>query len=120
MTPNPPSIPTCTWKRPIGQPWENPYVVRYPSNLDDGPEHGMPLGGFGAGCIGRSHNIFFRTLRVVSSAYLSKPSRAAKPMPSPPLGQKTVASRLGDGIRLRMAATTKRCIPAVGITIAMS
>jgi non-lysosomal glucosylceramidase len=50
------TIPTCTWKRPIGQSWENPYVVRYPSNLDDGPEHGMPLGGFGAGCIGRSHN----------------------------------------------------------------
>jgi non-lysosomal glucosylceramidase len=51
-----PAIPNCTWKRPIGQTWENPYVVRYPSNLDDGPEHGMPLGGFGAGCIGRSHN----------------------------------------------------------------
>ncbi len=56
MTPTSTNIPTCTWKRPIGQGWENPYVVRYPSNLDDGPEHGMPLGGFGAGCIGRSHN----------------------------------------------------------------
>jgi non-lysosomal glucosylceramidase len=64
MTPNPPSIPTCTWKRPIGQPWENPYVVRYPSNLDDGPEHGMPLGGFGAGCIGRSHNGQFNLWHV--------------------------------------------------------
>ncbi|MFO0170868.1 MAG: GH116 family glycosyl-hydrolase, partial [Aphanizomenon sp.] len=31
-----------------------PYTVRYPSNIDDGPWHGMPLGGFGAGCIGRS------------------------------------------------------------------
>jgi non-lysosomal glucosylceramidase len=27
--------------------------VRYASNLDDGPNHGAPLGGFGAGCIGR-------------------------------------------------------------------
>jgi non-lysosomal glucosylceramidase len=50
------NIPPCTWKRPIGLGWEQPYVVRYPSNLDDGPWHGMPLGGFGAGCIGRSHS----------------------------------------------------------------
>ncbi|MBR8832036.1 MAG: hypothetical protein N5P05_000680 [Chroococcopsis gigantea SAG 12.99] len=50
----PPTIPDCAWKRSIGKDWENPYKVRYPSNLDDGPWHGMPLGGFGAGCIGRS------------------------------------------------------------------
>jgi len=49
------SIPPYTWKRPIGLGWDNPYTVRYASNLDDGPNHGMPLGGFGAGCIGRSH-----------------------------------------------------------------
>ena len=47
-------IPECTWKRPIGLGWDKPYTVRYASNLDDGPWHGMPLGGFGAGCIGRS------------------------------------------------------------------
>ncbi|MBW4676444.1 MAG: bile acid beta-glucosidase [Desmonostoc geniculatum HA4340-LM1] len=47
-------IPSCTWNRPIGLGWDKPYTVRYPSNLDDGPWHGMPLGGFGAGCIGRS------------------------------------------------------------------
>jgi non-lysosomal glucosylceramidase len=50
-----PQIPSCTWKRPIGLGWDRPYTVRYASNLDDGPFHGMPLGGFGAGCIGRSH-----------------------------------------------------------------
>ncbi len=49
-----PEIPCCTWNRPIGIGWDKPYTVRYPSNLDDGPWHGMPLGGFGAGCIGRS------------------------------------------------------------------
>ncbi|MDP8962630.1 MAG: GH116 family glycosyl hydrolase [Cyanobacteriota bacterium] len=49
-----PKIPECSWKRPIGLGWDKPYTVRYPSNLDDGPWHGMPLGGFGAGCIGRS------------------------------------------------------------------
>lgn len=49
-----PKIPESTWKRPIGLGWDKPYTVRYSSNLDDGPWHGMPLGGFGAGCIGRS------------------------------------------------------------------
>ncbi|MEM6452565.1 MAG: GH116 family glycosyl hydrolase [Cyanobacteria bacterium P01_D01_bin.105] len=51
-----PNIPDCAWQWPIGKKWETPYVVRYASNLDDGPEHGIPLGGFGAGCIGRSPN----------------------------------------------------------------
>ena len=49
-----PEIPSYTWSRPIGLGWDKPYTVRYPSNIDDGPWHGMPLGGFGAGCIGRS------------------------------------------------------------------
>ncbi|WP_008317884.1 GH116 family glycosyl hydrolase [Leptolyngbya sp. PCC 6406] len=49
-----PCIPPCTWHHPIGQGWEHHYIVRYASNLDDGPHHGAPLGGFGAGCIGRS------------------------------------------------------------------
>ncbi len=47
-------IPACAWMRPVGLGWDQPYTVRYASNLDDGPWHGMPLGGFGAGCIGRS------------------------------------------------------------------
>ncbi|QKD81401.1 bile acid beta-glucosidase [Thermoleptolyngbya sichuanensis A183] len=53
--PGSPNIPAAAWTRPIGQGWDKPYTVRYASNLDDGPWHGMPLGGFGAGCIGRSH-----------------------------------------------------------------
>lgn len=48
------TIPACAWSRPIGLGWDQPYTVRYASNLDDGPWHGMPLGGFGAGCVGRS------------------------------------------------------------------
>ncbi|MGB7087831.1 MAG: GH116 family glycosyl hydrolase [Phormidesmis sp.] len=48
------TIPECAWQWPIGKQWDTPYIVRYASNLDDGPEHGAPLGGFGAGCIGRS------------------------------------------------------------------
>ncbi|MFN6132979.1 MAG: GH116 family glycosyl hydrolase [Synechococcaceae cyanobacterium] len=44
----------ASWQRPFGLGWERPYTVRYASNLDDGPNHGMPLGGFGAGCIARA------------------------------------------------------------------
>ena len=51
-----PHIPTVAWTWPIGAPWETPYIVRYASNLDDGPAHGIPLGGLGAGCIGRAPN----------------------------------------------------------------
>ena len=44
----------ASWSRPFGLGWDKPYTVRYASNLDDGPWHGAPLGGFGAGCIGRN------------------------------------------------------------------
>ena len=54
LFPSLPEIPTCAWSRPIGLDWSAPYTTRYKSNLDDGPWHGMPLGGFGGGCIGRS------------------------------------------------------------------
>lgn len=47
-------LPAAAWRRPLGLGWEKPYTVRYASNLDDGPWHGAPLGGFGAGCWGRS------------------------------------------------------------------
>ncbi|MEB3303274.1 MAG: GH116 family glycosyl hydrolase [Cyanobacteriota bacterium] len=43
-----------SWRHGLGEGWEKPYTVRYASNLDDGPHHGMPLGGLGAGCIGRA------------------------------------------------------------------
>lgn len=55
-TPSLPQIPSQAWQRLIGQPWEHHYIVRYASNLDDGPNHGAPLGGLGAGCVGRSPN----------------------------------------------------------------
>ena len=44
-----PPTGSSSWSRPFGLGWEQPYTVRYASNLDDGPNHGMPLGGFGAG-----------------------------------------------------------------------
>ena len=52
------SSPAASWSRSFGLGWDQPYSVRYQSNLDDGPNHGMPLGGFGAGC-----SVVLRTVR---------------------------------------------------------
>lgn len=73
-----PSVPPCTWSRPIGLGWENPYTVRYASNLDDGPWHGMPLGGFGAGCIGRSHRGDFNLWHIDGGEHVFQPMAACQ------------------------------------------
>jgi non-lysosomal glucosylceramidase len=68
----PPKIPNAAWQRSIGLGWEKPYTVRYASNLDDGPFHGMPLGGFGAGCIGRSHRGDFNLWHLDGGEHIFK------------------------------------------------
>ncbi|MBD6620226.1 bile acid beta-glucosidase [Komarekiella sp. 'clone 1'] len=65
-------IPSCTWNRPIGLGWDKPYTVRYASNIDDGPWHGMPLGGFGAGCIGRSSRGDFNLWHIDGGEHIFK------------------------------------------------
>lgn len=67
-----PQIPSCTWSRPIGLGWDKPYTVRYASNIDDGPWHGMPLGGFGAGCIGRSSRGDFNLWHIDGGEHVFK------------------------------------------------
>ncbi|MFQ4142952.1 GH116 family glycosyl hydrolase [Chlorogloeopsis sp. ULAP02] len=67
-----PQIPSCTWSRPIGLGWDKPYTVRYASNVDDGPWHGMPLGGFGAGCIGRSSRGDFNLWHIDGGEHIFK------------------------------------------------
>ncbi|WP_341525930.1 GH116 family glycosyl hydrolase [Nostoc sp. UHCC 0302] len=67
-----PKIPAYTWNRPIGLGWEKPYTVRYASNIDDGPWHGMPLGGFGAGCIGRSSRGDFNLWHIDGGEHIFK------------------------------------------------
>lgn len=49
-------IPEAAWSRPIGLPFTDPPVphVMYPM-LNDGPFNGAPLGGMGAGSIGRTY-----------------------------------------------------------------
>ncbi|NJO43601.1 MAG: bile acid beta-glucosidase [Cyanobacteria bacterium CRU_2_1] len=65
-----PDIPDCAWSRPIGLGWQSPYTVRYASNIDDGAWHGMPLGGFGAGCIGRSSRGDFNLWHIDGGEHL--------------------------------------------------
>ena len=67
------NIPACAWSRSIGLGWEKPYTVRYASNLDDGPWHGMPLGGFGAGCIGRSSKGDFNLWHIDGGEHVFQP-----------------------------------------------
>ncbi|QLE57510.1 GH116 family glycosyl hydrolase [Nostoc sp. TCL26-01] len=67
-----PQIPACTWSRPIGLGWDKPYTVRYASNIDDGAWHGMPLGGFGAGCIGRSSRGDFNLWHIDGGEHIFK------------------------------------------------
>jgi non-lysosomal glucosylceramidase len=73
-----PQIPTHAWQREIGQKWENPYKVRYSSNLDDGPSHGMPVGGFGAGCIGRSPDGDFNLWHLDGGNHIFRPLPACQ------------------------------------------
>ena len=35
------AVPEASWSRAFGLGWKTPYTVRYASNLDDGPWHGM-------------------------------------------------------------------------------
>jgi len=53
---HPIDIPAAAWRRPIGLPVEQPPPPRAPHPLiNDGPFQGAPLGGFGAGTIGRTY-----------------------------------------------------------------
>lgn len=73
-----PTIPEVAWSHPIGKQWENPYTVRYKSNLDDGADHGMPLGGFGAGAIGRSPSGDFNLWHIDGGEHIFRPIPACQ------------------------------------------
>ncbi|WP_446745027.1 GH116 family glycosyl hydrolase [Silvibacterium acidisoli] len=48
-------IPEAAWKRPLGQPFENPGHTRSHGDIDDGYWQGSPVGGFGAGTFSRTY-----------------------------------------------------------------
>ena len=58
MTAAPRGLPSHAWRRPLGLPYEaagHARVVDGVPLIDDGPWGGVPLGGLGAGSIGRTH-----------------------------------------------------------------
>ena len=73
-----PKIPSSAWQCEIGKQWSKPYTVRYDSNLDDGPNHGMPLGGFGAGCVGRGVNGEFNLWHIDGGNHTFQPLPACQ------------------------------------------
>jgi len=51
-------LPPHAWRRPLGLPYETAGHARVTEGvplIDDGPWGGVPLGGLGAGSIGRTH-----------------------------------------------------------------
>ena len=58
MTEDSGGLPSHAWRRPLGLPYETagrPRVTDGVPLIDDGPWGGVPLGGLGAGSIGRTH-----------------------------------------------------------------
>jgi non-lysosomal glucosylceramidase len=50
------ALPTIAWRRPLGVPYEGSVRPRVDQPMiDDGPWGGVPIGGMGAGSIGRTH-----------------------------------------------------------------
>jgi non-lysosomal glucosylceramidase len=48
-------IPQAAWSRGMGEPFADPGVPTHKENIDDGYWQGLPIGGFGAGSIGRTY-----------------------------------------------------------------
>ena len=69
-------IPDAAWSRPMGLPLENAGVGSIGGVVDDGYWQGVPLGGFGAGSIGRTYRGDFarRHLKIGVRKYQSVPS----------------------------------------------
>src|SRR5258708_6423318 len=62
-------IPKIAWRRPIGQPLENPGVRKNKSDIDDGYWQGAPVGGFGAGTFSRTYRGDFARWHIKSGVH---------------------------------------------------
>jgi non-lysosomal glucosylceramidase len=69
-------IPKIAWRRPLGQPLENPGVRKNKSDIDDGYWQGAPVGGFGAGTFSRTYRGDFARWHLKSGVhkYVSVPA----------------------------------------------
>ncbi len=66
-------IPEAAWKRPLGQPLENPGVARNPGDIDDGYWQGVPVGGMGAGTFSRSYRGDFARWHIKAAVHKYQP-----------------------------------------------
>ncbi len=69
-------IPPAAWTHPIGQPFSGGHTKDTYQVIDDGPRQGAPLGGLGAGTIGRTYAGDFARwhLNVGFHAYATLPA----------------------------------------------
>jgi non-lysosomal glucosylceramidase len=69
-------IPKIAWRRPLGQPLENPGVRKNKSDIDDGYWQGAPVGGFGAGTFSRTYRGGFARWHIKAGVhkYVSVPA----------------------------------------------
>ncbi|MEJ2008156.1 MAG: non-lysosomal glucosylceramidase [Acidobacteriota bacterium] len=91
-------IPSVAWSRGIGEPLVHPGVTKVPGNIDDGYWQGVPLGGFGAGAIGRTYRGDFAmwNMKVGVHKYQSIPADAFAAFEEPEGGSPVaVALRAG-------------------------
>src|SRR6201996_2106570 len=66
-------IPEAAWKRPLGQPLENPGVTRNPGDIDDGYWQGAPVGGIGTGTLSRSYRGDFARWHIKAAVHKYQP-----------------------------------------------
>src|SRR3954464_9909980 len=94
-------IPDVAWRRPIGQPLENPGGKKpaIEGMIDDGYWQGAPVGGFGAGTFSRSYrgNFERRHLKAGIHKYFNVPAN-----------QFSLFARTADGKTYAQALTTDR------------
>jgi non-lysosomal glucosylceramidase len=69
-------IPKIAWRRPIGQPLENPGVRKNKTDIDDGYWQGAPVGGFGAGTFSRTFRGDFARWHMKSAVHKYGPVTA--------------------------------------------
>ncbi|MEL7243955.1 MAG: GH116 family glycosyl-hydrolase, partial [Cyanobacteria bacterium J06573_2] len=106
------SIPTCAWSRSIGKGWDKPYTVRKDSNVDDGPWHGMPLGGFGAGCIGRSSRGDFNFWHIDGGEHTFQNISACQFSVFESSNNHNIAHALSTEVNSNAALSAWKCYPA--------
>jgi non-lysosomal glucosylceramidase len=62
-------IPKIAWRRPLGQPLDQPGVRKNKVDIDDGYWQGAPVGGFGAGTFSRTYRGDFSRWHIKAAVH---------------------------------------------------